>query len=524
MQPLPLSSEGQLLSKNLHSAAAVPSHKSDETVHVAGVGAGLYAAYEKLRNATEYIEQHLLLRSAIERFLRRNILFRGSSRKLGHEIIVELTEAGYLKNDSISVETVVLIDGFIVQYVNLAKTIEHNHKVPHDKAKTWTLQVLSVCIENLVAPHRAVDGFIDFAYQHYLNAIDRHPYGNLTDEEFENSVYCAVQRVLFKSDIATVRYGMMARLSEKDKTTVNFVAICAKTDELFQGSDTNRLVRLVGRNGAPFRVLQEAVIPSEAKTGTHAANSLATRDSFLAKVRGTTEKLYDQTHSRLVKGVIRAITFIFITKMAIGLAIEVPYDILMIGGIAILPLVVNLMFPPLYMATAIWGISKPGKHNTEEILSRIDRIVYQTDKPSLRYSQKQRVDSRGLRTVFNVVYGLAFIISFGLAVLVLRELEFTIVHGLVFFVFFSAVSFLRFRLIQSARELEVVDHRQSLASTIADFFYTPFIRLGMWLSDQYKQVNIISVLLDFAIEMPLKTTLRLIRQWAGFMRDKREEL
>lgn len=519
MQPLPLSLEGQILSKNLHAATVTPSYESDEKLHIAGVGAGLYAAYEKLRNATEYTEQHLLLRSAIERFLRRNILFRGSSVKLGHEIVVELTEAGYLKNDSISIQVVALLDDFIVQYVNLAKTIEHNHKVPHDKAKFWTLQVLSVCIENLVAPHRSTDAFIDFAYRHYSSAVERASFGDVPDEQFENSLYCAVHRALFKSDIATVRYNMMVRLSENDKSTANFVAICMQVDELFQAPLTNRLVRLISRYGAPMRVLREAVVQEST-----APSALASRQTFLAKVRGTTEKLYDLTHKRLVKGVIRAITFIFITKMVIGLAIEVPYDMLMFGTIAILPLVVNLLFPPFYMATAIWGISKPGRHNTEAVLSHIDRILYQTDKPALTYKPKQRVDSKGLRTVFNFVYSLAFIISFGVAVLALRALDFTIVHGIVFFMFFSAVSFLRFRLIQSARELEFVDRRQSMASTIADFFYTPFIKLGMWLSDQYKQINIISVLLDFAIEMPLKTTLRLIRQWAGFMRDKREEL
>src|SRR4051812_18096604 len=119
MQPLPLSNDGQTLANNLRQAASVDlARSSDEKTHIAGVAAGLYVAYERLRNAAEYTEQHLLLRAAIERFLRRTILFSGSMANVGHELVVELTESGYLHNDTVAIGTVKLIDNFIAQYVN----------------------------------------------------------------------------------------------------------------------------------------------------------------------------------------------------------------------------------------------------------------------------------------------------------------------------------------------------------------------------------------------------------------------
>lgn len=519
MQPLPLSKDGLQLAHNLQAAATVPEPDTDEMVHVAGVAGSLYIAYEKLRNAAEYTEQHLLLRAAIERFLRRNILLRASDAKLGHELIVELTQAGYLKNDTVPLETVTKIDEFTAQYIHLAKTIELSHRVSHEKARHWTLQVLSVCIEKLLLPHQTTDAFVDFAYKHFLGAIDRQSFPEVSDEAFEGALYCAVHRTLLKSDIATIRFYMMAKNSQKDQTTLGFVALCKTVDELFQSPLTNRLSRLIDRHGAPMRILRE-VITSE----THPAHAVNSRSTLLAKVRAITDEQYEQVHRKLVKGVIRAIIFIFITKMVVGLAIEVPYDLVTLGHIAMLPLLVNLFFPALYMATAGWSIGKPSQQNTEAIIGQLDRILYQSDRPPVHYRVERRVTSTGLRNSFNVVYALTFFISFGLAVWALHALEFTPVHAVIFFIFFSAVSFLRFRLIQSARELELVDHRQSLIATISDFFYTPFVRLGMWLSDQYKQINVISVLLDFAIELPLKSSLRLLRQWVGFMRDKREEM
>jgi hypothetical protein len=210
--------------------------------------------------------------------------------------------------------------------------------------------------------------------------------------------------------------------------------------------------------------------------------------------------------------------------MLIGIAIEVPYDLVTIGLISWLPLTINLVFPPLYMATIGLGVRTPGKRNTEVIESYLARILFASDDPPLRYRIRKRVSSPALTTAFNVVYGIAFLISFGVVVYILSRLGFNAVNGIIFFVFLSAVSFFGFRLLETAKELEIVPPRRSLISVVFDFFYIPFIRVGHWLSDKYSRLNVVTFILDLAIELPLKTSLRVVQQWAGFIRDKQEEL
>ena len=60
--------------------------------------------------------------------------------------------------------------------------------------------------------------------------------------------------------------------------------------------------------------------------------------------------------------------------------------------------------------------------------------------------------------------------------------------------------------------------------TLRDFLYMPFILLGQWVSEKYKKVNIVALALDTIIELPLKTVLRLIRQWAEFINEKKDEI
>src|SRR5437868_7311368 len=66
----------------------------------------LSSAYEQLRNAAEYAEEHLLLQRAIKRFCKRNLfLTRPNTKGLGNELVVELVQAGYISGSRYSTTT-----------------------------------------------------------------------------------------------------------------------------------------------------------------------------------------------------------------------------------------------------------------------------------------------------------------------------------------------------------------------------------------------------------------------------------
>jgi hypothetical protein len=98
------------------------------------------------------------------------------------------------------------------------------------------------------------------------------------------------------------------------------------------------------------------------------------------------------------------------------------------------------------------------------------------------------------------------------------------VHITIFFVFISAASFLGFRLSRLIRELEVVRSRSNGLTFIRDVVYLPFVVVGQWMSDKYSKVNVITLILDMLIELPLKTVLRLIRQWGAFIDERKDRI
>lgn len=521
MQTLPLSSDGQYLLDHLHRNNA-PQAVSTDTVHVDGVGGRLYFAYEQLRNAAEYSEQHLLLRRSIERFLQRNINFR-RLQPLGMELVIELTQSRYIKNDSIPRKSVKQIDeilqGFVELYHGTLTAGERNRTI----VAGWILQSASVHIEQVLIPQPRTRPFVDFAYHHYFESIDDQAFADkIEGVRYQMALYCAVHRAILKSDIATVRaYALASQIipQKSEDHAAYFVQINHLIDELFNDRVTNGIMRLVSQHGAPMRILREVVISQ-----SNAEELLSEREALLSRIRSTTAEQYALVKERLNNGISRSVAFVAITKILIGLAIEIPYDLIRYGTIIWPPLILNIVFPPLYMLTLGLGIRPPNRKNSELIERHIDRILYQGDHKPVHYRLRRRVSSPALNRTFNVLYAGVFVVWIALLAWILKQLEFNIVSGVIFFIFLSTVSFLGFRLTQTARELEMIESRRGALNLITDFLYTPFIRIGHWLSDRYAQVNVVARVLDILIEMPLKFGLRFMRQWVGFLRDKQEEM
>ena len=123
-----------------------------------------------------------------------------------------------------------------------------------------------------------------------------------------------------------------------------------------------------------------------------------------------------------------------------------------------------------------------------------------------------------------MAYVLTFFLVFGAVILQLINWHFNMVQGIIFFIFMGTASFLGFRLSRIVRELELVTSRPGLLATARDLLYLPFILLGQWLSDKYARINVIALILDTLIELPLKTVLRLVRQWTDFISEKKDEI
>lgn len=490
-------------------------------INVAGVGNLVSQAYEQLRNAAENAQESLLLRRAMRRFFTRELfIINGrkdeiTSKEVAEDLIIELTQAGYLKNNTQPLE---VID-------DLAKIIKkcfHNYrriiKVGIDEKKTqgWTLDLVTMGCERILKPDMLQEAYIEFAYHHYCATIPKKIFPTSDEDNYEASLYVAVHRSLIKSDISAVRYDMQRLYKISDEVLADYIKFHEGIDAIFSSDITNELTRHIDRYGAPLRIFY-----SWLQDHDDAYEILIDKERFAKDYKKQIEKEYKKAGSRLNKSLGRSIAFLLITKSLIGLGIEVPYDLLTIGMVLLIPLLVNLLTPVAYLVLLRFSAHLPGEVNTEALELYASDMLYGDQKGTKLYPMKKE---KQYSTSYTVAYAIMFIAVFGFVVCILNVLQFSIVQGFIFFIFLAAASFLGFRLLKIVKELEIETARHGFLIWFREFFFMPFTALGKWMSDKYQQVNIVALVLDTCIELPLKTVLRLIRQWSGFLDDKQSRI
>lgn len=509
----------QLSTARMYNAEVIARNRQGKIVDVPGIGKKIAGVYEHLRRAAESVEDQLLLQRAIRRFYSRSIAFSSGKRPngVGTELVIDMTHAGYIANETVSEDTCRTIARLVEQYVAIYQNLGHL-RVPRDVRLGWVLDILSVETEVLLNPHHERSALAYVAFRHYLELFPRDKIISTPEEDtqYEFSLYIAVHQALLRSDIATVRHDLIRVYRQSPDDLPGFAKLNHSVDEIFASPLTQRLRLLLGRYGAPFRVIRALTEDRQ-----DMPELLGSREVFLNIYYKQIGKEYDNLSKRLNRGILRSILFIFITKIWVGLAIEVPYDLLMLGHIAALPLAVNLLFPPLYMASFKFGLKIPGSVNAAALRNYIDQAFYTGGDLAGQYL---RLGKKSISPFARVVYTLLLLIPFSVMLYVLSLLEFAVTQGIIFFVFLSTASFLGFRLSRMPRDFELVPRHTKFSNAVRDFFYLPFIVMGQWISSRYARINLVARALDILVEMPLKTMLRRLRQWVRFLNEKHEEI
>lgn len=518
-----LNANGTSLSNYLASIGLEKANdiENEKYINVASVGSIVSTTYEQLRNATEYAQEHLLMQKAIRRFFVRNLSFQTKTtikKVIAEELISELTQSGYIRNNTQPVKIIEELSSVIHRHYDNFLRFKNNG-VDNYKAQIWTLDMLSVESERIVTKDKLQNIYAQFAFEHYQAYLNKNAFSSdeIGDADFEASLYVSVYRSLLKSDIAIARYNMQRLYNISDVDINGYAKFNENIDSIFCSDLTNKITRYIDKYGAPLRILESFI-----KDHNGVSSLLLNRDRFNVAFLEQIEQEYSKSGAKLNSGLIKSIVFLLITKTIIGLAVEVPYDLWITGVVMMFPLIINLLSPVVYMALLRFGINLPNKANTKAMQTYMDNALY-GDQDKF-YLLRSKVNNKKYPIGFTIVYTLMFLVVFGAVIDLLIYIGFNIAQIVIFFIFFASASFLGFRLSRIVKELELVAGKPGLITTIRDFFFLPFTVLGKWLSEKYQKVNIIALILDTIIELPLKTVLRLIRQWGGFIDSKKDDI
>lgn len=488
----------------------------------------LAVLYEKARNAVEFRAEHLVRRAAIERILKRRIMLGGDAASIAENLTVELMWARYIDSSLVDEAKTREIASIINRYLYLKQRLfggasRYGHL-------TWdeVMGLASSEIDETIVSPKKREALIHFMYQAVRPKVQA---GGVEERDINLATYVAVERSFAQADNALIGYHLLTVIHPEWMKVTNSdieaaIPLFLSNYDLVRVSLESPLARNIGRylrkQLPAFRLLRDLFL----ETDKGIRNLVEDPEKLEAKLAEVASRRYHEIGSKVRRGVVRSIIYIFLTKMVLALALEAPFDMFISHKVEYLSLAINLMFPPLLLFLLAGFTSVPGADNTKRLVERAKSILYNFDamKDEKDVFSPVTYDKRPILTaVMSVLYLASFLVTFGIITWVLTRLHFNIASQLIFVFFVALVSVFAYRIRASAKEYEIVD-RQGFIEPLLDFFFLPILYFGDLLSKEIAKINFFIFLFDFILEAPLKVIFEVAEEWIRFIRTKKEEI
>ncbi|MBF8250034.1 MAG: hypothetical protein HW400_635 [Candidatus Levybacteria bacterium] len=480
--------------------------------------------YEKFRNAMDYRDEEVVRRAAIERILKRRLFFGGNGEKIATPLMRELLWARYFPEASISDEEIKKVGNVIDLYLELREQLLARSDVKIN-VDSLIYQLLSSRLEIMLNKSKDIELISNFIFHLLRERIV------IKDDSGENrdiQIFIAVRRAFAKDDMAFLRFHLFeqyfGRIAEGNVHTVavNFAKGYQELERQIHYPLKDRITAYVKKQLPPFLIFAEVLRRERGGIRTLISNATEFRNSIFV----TAEARYKTISSKVRTAIVRSVIFILLSKFIFAFSVEATYDNIVLGHIEWNSLVINIISPPLLMVIASLFIRTPDINNTKRIYDRIMSILFvekpELDRPlilSLKPERKHPV----LNSIFTILWWGSFVLIFYYMSRTLTDFKFSPASQGVFIFFVAIISFLTYRIRQTAYSY-TIQIRQNFLSPVSDFLFMPIIRIGRRLTEGLSHINIFIYVFDYLIETPFKEIFGFLEQWFFFLQTKREEM
>jgi hypothetical protein len=489
---------------------------------------GTAVIFEKFRAAVEYQEEHLIFKNAISRIIRRNLALTPhvKAKDLLSQVSTELIWANYIQPDTLKNGLWEKIENVMERYLAMINNLPINF--PKNSEATKLLIEFSACeIQELIHPRVQEQIFVRYAGDTLAGYFkDDNIDISTTDHiiQIKNTIYSTI----FKPDAGLLKYWTLLQIDPnwKTRSLTDLIKISQRIDVFLEKINDqiehpyrDRYLYAFKNVAAPYRVLLNSLI-----SGYYDVEKIETNPSAFQKFCMTNyDSMRKISRSTVWRGVFRALIFILLTKFILAFIVEIPFDRLLHDQVAWNVLAINLSFPPILMLLAGLSIPQINPKNRISIQKSLHEIIFSSKLDVKEFDLRRPVKRRSER-LFDSLFTVFSIVLIILAIWLLVKLQFNFVSITLFFIFVSAVSFLSFRIRTASKELVMIRKRDDTVTSVVELIFLPFIRMGRRMSNELTRHNPMLFALDFMIETPLKTLIKILRSWFNFVSKKKEEM
>ncbi len=497
----------------------------DDTIIVNHLISKVASFYEKLRTAMDYGSEETIPRRAIERMLKRMLFLEGDSRALAEDLLRELVWAGYLPNATVPESIFNEVSNSISIYLRLKNEISKRKVVSSADLNEFILQTLSCEILQTLIPNQKKNTVANFMYK---NLKDQIKIEDDSEQTRDVQVFIAIRKSFAKDDMAFLRYRLFKEIFGKltleniDKTTESFEEGYREIKFQLSYPKKERIFNHIKKKTPPFLILYDFLLKEKGNVKAIIKNETELK----GKIYEACDYRYKSIRRKVQTAIVRSVIFILFTKAILALSVEGTYETIVLGNIQWASIILNTTLPPLIMVLAGLGIKTPSQENSELIYKDIKKLLFE-EEPNIINHLSIELKSKGSKTAYDYIFSILWFCSIALTFsgiwYLLGLLNFNILSKIIFIFFIAIISFLTYRIYQTAHSYTVTK-KQSIFTPLFDFFFIPVVRVGRSLTEGISQINFLLLVIDFLIEAPFKGTIGFFEQWFLFAANKREEL
>ena len=518
----------KLIQRYLFWYQSLQPQEGISTIHVDEVASRVAAFYEKIRGIIDWREEHLLRKAAIERNLKRRLILNKNGEDIAASLVLELIRGGHFPNDKIAESKIEEIKKLLDKYIFI---LENSPTPPREKLRIqlqdWLLGLASCEIEETLELRYRENAQMDYMAEEMKERIEVK--GGLSEEEKNTQIYITIQKALFKLDAPIISYNLLKRKYPQwknlppallEEITKNIYSTWEGIEKDLKHPLGKKFYLVCEQYDTPYLILGD-ILSQDPISNQEKIQNPETLESL---IKGVYNVRLKQLKSRLKRAAIYSTISIFITKMLLVFAIEVPFDKYISGQFDLFTMGLNIAIPSLLMFFLVLTIKPPGKNNLHKVILEVMKIVHEQkikDKYIIKPTQKRGAILKGIISFF---YLATFVVSFGLIWFLLGKLGFGILSKIIFLVFVSLISSAGVKIRERAKELQVETDKGNILTFFLDTFSLPFLHMGKWLSNELAKYNVIVVFFNSLIDLPFQVFVEFLEQWRYFIKEKREEI
>jgi hypothetical protein len=523
-----LSKAAQLLVSGYRSESLAKERQEGEiTIHVDEIAAKIAKFYESIRNVLDYREEHLIRKNCIFRALQRGLLMKGSE-PIAESLIRDIIRGGHLPNDAIPEKKIAEVERIISNLRFMLHSADSLSARARLEISQWLERVASCAIEEYLDPPIKDKAMADAMYAAFGEKLIVKG-AEMSVSEKNAQLFIGIQKALLRVDEDQLAWRLLKLIypSWEDPAAEEQSSIAASLPDIKSAIDRYmahplgaKFFTFCNRYNAVFLILGDAVFDRKNFLGD--PESMLADEKRLAKaVEEAYVARYDRQKRRLRRIAFFAITSLFITKVLVAFAVEIPIDI-WLNQYSLLYTGINAIFPPVLMFLIIALIQLPSKDNIRLVEKEVKAAVYE-DRRKDYVLAIPKLPSRWLMALVRLFYMLVSIGVLWETARMLRLAGFSYASVVVFILFTSIVAATGVRMQNRSKEISIEERKSGILSFLADLVFMPFVTIGQITIAGLAKFKFLVIMVNL-IDVPFQGFVQFVESLSVFLRGKKDEL